>query len=288
MDKGIAKNYIRTNFRDEDRLAVVFVHKRSGHVTQRIGTAERIASDPFQAWLRYMNREKNEVYIAMNVLKPEAHGRTKADITEIRHIYLDFDYAGDEAIKALKERDDLPPPNHIIMSSPGRYQAVWRVEGFGQGQAEALMRGMVRELGADPAATDSSRVMRLPGFYNHKRATPHFVTIQNLNDNIYRPEQFPEMTADDLARLITRAQSVEVLGRHPGTPETQSERDWRFALRSIGRGEDPDAVIRDIEAYRHDKANPGYYARHTVEKALAVLGTSPSSRPTDDPQKRGR
>ena len=101
MDKQIAKDYIRANFRDEDRLAVVLVHKRSGHITQRIGTAERIASDPFQAWLRYMNREKNEVYIAMNVLITEAHGRTKSDIAEIRHLYLDFDHNGDEALKAI-------------------------------------------------------------------------------------------------------------------------------------------------------------------------------------------
>ena len=288
MDKNIAKDYIRANFRDEDRLAVVLVHKRSGHITQRIGTAERIASDPFQAWLRYMNREKNEVYLSMNVLNPEAHGRTKSDIAEIRHVYLDFDHNGDEAIKAMKERSDLPPPNHIITSSPGRYQAIWRVEGFGKEQAEALMHSMVRELGADPAATDSSRVMRVPGYYNHKRATPHFVTVQNLNENVYLPEQFPNMTADDPARVVMRAQGVQLRSRSAGTPETQSERDWRFALRSLARGDEPEAVIRDIEAYRPDKANPAYYARHTVEKALGVLKTSGSVRPEDDTPKRGR
>ena len=288
MDKQIAKDYIRANFREDDRLAVVLVHKRSGHITQRIGTAERIASDQFQAWLRYMNREKNEVYIAMNVLNPEAHGRTKADVAEIRHLYLDFDHNGDEALKAMKERSDLPTPNHLITSSPGRYQAIWRVEGFGKEQAEGLMRAMVRDLGADPAATDSSRVMRIPGFYNHKRATPNFVTIQNLNDNVYRPEQFPNLAADDPARMLVRAQSFELRSRPTGTPESQSERDWRFALRSLSRGKDPDAVMRDIEAYRPDKANPGYYARHTVEKALGVLKTSSSVRPDDDTPKRGR
>ena len=139
MEKHVAKDYIRANFREEDRLAVVLVHKRSGHVAQRIGTAGRIASDQFQAWLRYMNREKNEVYIAMNVLNPNAHGRTKADISEIRHVYLDFDQNGEEALKALKERSDLPTPNHIITSSPGRYQAIWRVEGFDKDRAESLM-----------------------------------------------------------------------------------------------------------------------------------------------------
>ena len=288
MDKSIATDYIRANFRESDRLAVVLIHKRSGHVTQRIGTAGRIASDQFQAWLRYMNREKNEVYIAMNVLSAEAHGRTKADVAEVRHVYLDFDHNGDEALKAIKERSDLPTPNHIITSSPGRYQAIWRVEGFGKDQAEGLMRGMVRELGADPAATDSSRVMRVPGYYNHKRATPHFVTVQNLSESIYKPEQFPEMSADDQVRWLTRVQGLNVRVRPEGMPETQSERDWRFALRSLARGGNPEDVMRDIEAYRPDKANPAYYARHTVEKALGVLKVGGGGRPSDEAPKRGR
>ena len=147
---------------------------------------------------------------------------------------------------------------------------------------------MVRELGADPAATDSSRVMRVPGYYNHKRATPHFVTVQNLNDNVYRQEQFPNMADDDPARMLIRAQGAYLRTRQAGTPESQSERDWRFALRSLARGDNPEAVIRDIEAYRPDKANPAYYARHTVEKALGVLKTSGSVRPDDYTPKRGR
>jgi hypothetical protein len=147
---------------------------------------------------------------------------------------------------------------------------------------------MVRELGADPAATDSSRVMRMPGFYNHKRAAPHFVTVQNLNDNTYRPEQFPNMAADDPARGLTRAQADRSHNRTPGMPETQSERDWRFALRSLSRGDDPEAIIRDIEAYRPDKANPSYYARHTVERALDVLKKGRSGSSEDDNRGRGR
>ena len=288
MDKNVAKDYIHANFRDDDRLAVVLVHKRSGQVTQRIGTAEKIASDPFQAWLRYMNREKSEVYIAMNVLNAEAHGRTKRDIAEIRHVYLDFDHNGDEALKTMKERGDLPTPNHIITSSPGRYQAIWKVEGFDKERAQVLMRGMVRELGADPAATDSSRVMRVPGFYNHKRATPHFITVQNLSTDVYRPEQFPTVAADDPPQALTRTETAEFQRRPAATPESQSERDWRFALRSLGRGREPEAVIRDIEAYRPEKANPTYYARHTVEKALVVLRSGAAVKPSDDTSGRGR
>ena len=130
--------------------------------------------------------------------------------------------------------------------------------------------------------------MRVPGFYNHKRASPHFVTVQNLSENVYRPEQFPNMAADEPARMSVRSHVADVRVRPAGMPETQSERDWRFALRSLARGNDADAVMRDIEAYRPDKANPAYYARHTVEKALGVLKSKGSVSPEDDTPKRGR
>ena len=52
---------------------------------------------------------------------------------------------------------------------------------------------------------------------------------------------------------------------------TQSERDWRFALRALARGDDPVAVADAIAAYRHDKPNPQYYAEYTVQKANRAL-----------------
>jgi hypothetical protein len=167
VESAIAADYIRANFRPQDRLAIVLIQKSSGTVTQRISTAERIASDHVQAWLRQVNSEKKtDVYISMNSLRPDSHGRTKADVSEIRHVYLDVDKDGRSVVQEIRDRTDMPTPNHIIESSPDKYQMIWRVEQFEKDQAEALMRGMVRELGADPAATDCSRVMRVPGFDN--------------------------------------------------------------------------------------------------------------------------
>jgi hypothetical protein len=60
-------------------------------------------------------------------LSAEARGRLKSDVGEIRHICLDFDQNGRDALKALRSRDDTPGANHVITSSPGRYQVVWRV-----------------------------------------------------------------------------------------------------------------------------------------------------------------
>src|SRR5690349_14974550 len=121
----------------------------------------------FQAWLHEQNARHYDVYISMNALKPEATGRTKQDIAAIRHLYLDFDVNGTNAVQALLKRKDLPAPNFLLSTSPDKWQAVWKVEGFGKPQAECLQRAIARETGADIAATDCARVLRLPGLYNH-------------------------------------------------------------------------------------------------------------------------
>src|SRR5689334_21185961 len=156
-------DYLRDNFRPNDRLAVVLINKRSDTVIQRLTTAERLASEEVQGWLREQNQQRFEVYVSMNALRGIARGRTKADVEAIRHVYLDFDDNGTAAVEALVKRPDLPKPNYLVNSSPDKWQILWKVEGFAKDQSEELQRGLVRECGADPAATDCARVLRLPG-----------------------------------------------------------------------------------------------------------------------------
>jgi hypothetical protein len=270
MDKTTARGYIRGNFHEHDRLAIVLIQKSTGRVTQRIADVDRITSNQFQAWLRYMNSQRHEVYISMNALNPDARGRTKADVAAVRHVYLDVDKDGPAAIGALRAREDLPTPNHIIQSSTGKFQIVWRVEGFDKDEAEALMRSTVRDLGADPAATDSARVLRLPGFYNHKYSIPHFVSLEDLSERVYTPADFPSPAEEDRGAAVRNlpAKKLPTCGPVGGS---QSERDWAYALRALARGEDPGDVTAAIERYRPDKPNPRYYAEHTVRQAIGAL-----------------
>ncbi len=279
MDKQTASRYIRDNFEPSDRLAVVLVHKSSGAVLQRFSTAERLATYEYQRWLRHMNAQKHEVYIAMNALEPNSYGRTKADVAVIRHIYLDFDKDGTKAVQAMRERTDVPEPNYLLNTSPDKWQAVWKVQAFEKEQAEELMRGLVRELGADPAATDSSRVMRLPGLYNHKYSSPFMVRSQAGPQQVYRPEHFPQVSAPSASPSTAPTARAH---RDSCNGITQSERDWAYAKRALARGDDPHEVALAIQRFRPDKPNPVYYARRTVERAQEGLTpTRPdSSQPT--------
>jgi hypothetical protein len=272
MRKDPAVMFLEDNFEPEDRLAVVLIDRGSGAVTQRIASMRRIASNEFQHWLRERNRAGADVFVSMNALSPDAHGRTRGDVSKIRHLYLDLDDNGDKALERLRGDKDLPEPNYVVSTSPGRWQVSWKVQGFDKELAEETMRGLVRAFGADPAATDCARVMRVPGFSNHKRNPAHLVRSERLSDTISIPEMFPRLDPDDRHMMTQKfSQKGTVSQRTPGRV-SQSELDWAFARRALARGDSPESVIAAIADYRRgNKPNPEYYARLTVEKARRGL-----------------
>ena len=73
----------------------------------------------------------------------------------------------------LRLATELPSPSYVLWSSPGRAHLFWRVSRFTCDTVEALEKHLARKLGTDPAATACTQVTRLPGFVNHKRATPY-------------------------------------------------------------------------------------------------------------------
>jgi hypothetical protein len=281
-----AADYIRANFRPTDRLAVVLLNKRSDVVIQRIASAEKIAAPDFQAWLKLQNDRRSEIYISMNALRDHARGRTKADVAVVRHVYLDFDKHGTAAVEALLKRADLPKPNFVVSTSPDKWQVVWKVDGFGKSQAEELQKGLSRDTGADIAATDCARVLRLPGFYNHKYARPHLVRAESLAQDTYRPEQFPKVSAEERSGHHEPGRGP-ALGR-AGAPGrwSQSERDWAYAKRALARGESPALVAAAIASYRrYDKHNPQDYAERTVTKAARQLERVQTLDPAGEPDR---
>jgi hypothetical protein len=267
MSQDAGSAFIRENFRPEDRLAIVLLNKRTDTVLQRLASAEKISAPDFQSWLARENARRFEVYISMNALAPNARGRTKKDVAAIRHVYLDFDENGTAAVERLLKRPDLPKPNYLVNSSPDKWQVIWQVEGFGKEEAEELQRGLSRDCGADPAATDCARVLRIPGFHNHKYGKPHLVRAESLISEIYRPEHFPKIAGEDrFARAAGRPPSHRTGGI------TQSERDSAYAKRALARGESPALIVAAIASYRRfDKPNPQYYAELTVAKAAQAL-----------------
>ena len=274
MQNSAGSKYIRDNFDPDDRLAVVLIDRRSGGVTQRIAPARQIASPEFQTWLKERNRVGADVFVSMNTLHEQARGRTRADIAVVRHLYLDFDNDGTKAVERLQNREDMPKANYVVNTSPDHWQVSWKVQGFGKEQAEELLRGMVREFGADPAATDASRVMRIPGFVNNKRHPAHPVRGEQISSAIYSPDRFPRLEHEDRRTGAPEA-NVQSASAHRASAGrlSQSELDWAYARRALARGETSEAVISAIAEYRRgEKSDALYYATLTVRKAAESLG----------------
>jgi len=263
-------DYIRDNFESEDRLAVVIKNQQRNQLTQRIATAESLASPKYQAWLRYENAQGGDIYISMNPLKADARGRTKNDIAAVRHLYLDLDRYALQSLMAICEDTRVPNPSYVLNTSDGKYQVVWRMVDGDPDRAEKLQRAMAIEYAADRAATDVTRVLRIPGFRNHKYSPPYQVTAEKISAVPYSLKDFRipyEAKIHPIAVAIERR-----LGKHPGSGNTsQSERDWAETLRRLERGDHPSIVQMWLAQSRPDKHNPNYYAALTVRKALAEI-----------------
>lgn len=190
-------------------------------------------------------------------------------IAHRRMSYLDLDHGGTASLEALENSDLVPRPNYVLNTSPEKFQAVWKVEAMTIEEAEALNQAMVREFDGDPAATDSTRVLRLPGFANKKYEGDFYVQARTGSTQTYHLRDFKlQIDSPD----APRHHHDEV--RHPesasGGALSQSEHDWAYAKRALARGDDPEEVIRRITDYRGDEKHANY-ARYTVEKAQRQL-----------------
>jgi hypothetical protein len=266
-----ASEYILDNFEGTDRIAMLVLNRHFGETIQRITSAQKASSPEFQAWLRYKNVNGSDIYIGQNPLRKDASTRTKEDIESIRHVYLDLDHGGPEALESVENSSAVPKPNYVLTSSPGKFQIVWKVEGMSLEEAEGLLHAMAREFGGDPAATDATRVLRLPGFANKKYETDFYVEARRESTETYHLRDFKlHIDSQDSPRhnYDTRAKREP----SPRTTLSQSEHDWAFAKRALARGDDPEDVMRQIAQHRaNDKSDPQDYARRTVTKAQAEL-----------------
>lgn len=266
-----ASEYILDNFESTDRIAMLVLNRDFGETIQRITSAQKASSPEFQAWLRYKNANGSDIYIGMNPLRQDASTRTKEDIESIRHVYLDLDHGGPEALKSIESSSAVPKPNYVLTSSPGKFQITWKVEGMTLEEAEGLLHAMAREFGGDPAATDAARVLRLPGFANKKYGADFYVEARKESTETYHLRDFKlHIDSQDSPRHTYYRRPKPQSSTRANL--SQSEHDWAFAKRALARGEEPEEVILQIAQHRaSDKSDPEDYARRTVTKAQAEL-----------------
>ncbi len=283
-----AKQFAASLYQGDDRAAVVIIPRdcEDPNVTQRIFSASSLVGEKVQSWLRFHNAKKADIYLSMNPIREDRWKREKSDIGEIRRVYIDIDDDGPKRLAQLRRdvaRRETPQPHHVVESSPERYQVIWNLARPPPPErAEQLMRQLVQKYGADPAAVDISRVMRWPGFRNHKRGGP-LATVRSFDAPKTDLEEFRNLpTLDDRPERAPNRGRANAL---PPGRKSQSERDWAMVHRRLDRGDDPARIEADLAGSRTDKPKPAYYAARTVARALERRAHEPQREQRGGPER---
>jgi hypothetical protein len=264
----IAVSFLRRCFAPEETIAILLRRQDAAAPMQRVVRLERALETRYMAWLSYENQHgRNNIYVAANPLRPGSRKRTKECIASVRHLYLDIDTDGDARLAALRASNIVPPTTSVLSTSPGKYQVLWRVEGFDFDAQESTLKLLAVAFGGDPACTDCNRVVRLPGFLNRKYDPAHRVTVEYPRDSVWTPADFRLDMATADAMLFDHAiPSRKQPGKH-----SNSESDWAWVSHELAHGKDAVKLTRELASRRSDKANPLYYAQRTVDVASARL-----------------
>jgi hypothetical protein len=193
------------------------------------------------AWLANQNASGSDVFVGMNPIKDGADSRTKENIKEIRHVYLDLDKNADNALQAIRNSTEVPAPNFVLDTSPGKHQVVWKLSGASQDDAESLLHTLANKFDGDLAATDSTRVLRLPGFANRKLSDEFIVQARQETEVVYTLRDFT--IPEDAPETPGQLEHVESQRKLPDGHKSQSEQDWTYAKRALSRGDDPEVVL---------------------------------------------
>ncbi|MGB6130372.1 MAG: RepB family DNA primase [Acidobacteriaceae bacterium] len=263
----VANRFLNRCFAPEETIALLLRRDSPAVPTQRVVTLETALAPRYQAWLSYENGTGANVYVAANPLRSGSRKRTKESIASVRHLYIDIDTDGDARLAALRASELVPPPTSILSTSLGKYQVLWRVEGFDFARQEQALKLLAIAFGGDPACTDCNRVLRIPGFLNRKYDPPYKVTVEYPDDSIWTPDDF-QLDAGAVDAMLFAA---TLTPRKPPSKHSNSESDWAWVSHELAQGKDAVKLTRELASRRFDKPNPLYYAQRTVDVASAHL-----------------
>ena len=219
-----AAEFVARCFAPGETIAMLLRREVPAATIQRIVQLETALAPRYLGWLAQENAAGANIYVAANPLRADSRKRTKECIASVRHLYLDLDTDGETRLSSLRASDAVPPPNAVLSTSLGKYQILWRVDGFSLEQQESALKLLAITFGGDPACTDCNRVLRLPGFVNCKYDPACRVTVEYPGDSTWNSDDF---RLDILAADAILSSRTFIARKHPAKP-TNSEHDWAW------------------------------------------------------------
>jgi len=212
FDAEDVHRFLETIFKSSSGFIELLTLDPQTEKARRISFTSR---DEAQEEIRIAAEKGLNVSVGIASRKASCSG-TKQNLQESAALWVDLDCSPEEAQAA--SLGNFPPASSLTVRSGNGVHYYWLLkEPFNLESAdsrdrfEAVLRGLTRSLGADPAATDSSRVMRVPGTTNHpsekKRKLGRIArqaSIIELNNNLYAFADFAawEALGADLTPLF--------------------------------------------------------------------------------------
>jgi len=240
----------------------------------------------FVPFLKAKNVQGWNVYVTPSVLKLGAIRRTKDNFLDTQDvIYIDCD--DKRAMEEVKAR--YPHPCLVVKTSTGRYQIYWKLsEPITISEQEELMRRIAIDVKADRAATDVSRLLRLPSFWNRKLNRHNTVDIVFKRDCVidYKNLSSLSLSSVGVSSCTSKASSLSPFqcakkGNFAlrGDDEekfvfpSKSEEDWYLVNQMLRDGASrEDCIAFLFQRRKGEKRDLEYYAMYTVDKAIKLGG----------------
>lgn len=211
----------------------------------------------------------------------EGNNGKKEGVTAAPALWVDLD---DAPLQAVQESQF--PPSAVIETRPGRYHVYWKLrEPLGRediGKVENTLKRLRAFFHGDPAATDASRILRIPGTLNFKTDPPQRVTVKALSPLEYELDDFgdlPELepsTVDVYSGNSSNGDRIKkimecVFLQHCDRDRAKlPEPEWYAMISLLAREIGGPAAIHGLS-----RGYPKYSARETDQKILHALNTPP-------------
>lgn len=115
--------------------------------------------------LTQLNNDGHGIFVMIN--QGDLNGRKALNVVKVRALFVDLDGA---PLDPMMETE--APPHILVESSPNKWHGYWRVDDCPNDKFKERQHALADRFGGDKSVCDLPRVLRLPGFWHRKTATP--------------------------------------------------------------------------------------------------------------------
>lgn len=217
-----------TVFEDQTGRIGIFTGKRNPDTLKLTGASDRSFAWPDERDIVRQHIETSdangrEVWFCAHLLSGKR--RRKEDALPLACLYADVDH------DQLPE--GTPQPTAIVESSPGKWQAFWRLD---RPTAPALGQRMNERLAAaidsDPSGADLTQVLRVPGSVNYKYPDHPVVRLLRLDGPSYSYDEMDRRLPQSRSETAGARERFDTAAALQGAPEGQRDEIlWKLACK---------------------------------------------------------